>query len=369
MTWAAGRSRVLWLRGLPFRAVDDDMKRFFAPLTVTRGESLAKPSGNRIFEAGGKDVGDSDEMPPSLAGTRQQQRSSLRPDQNLPFSFRTDGFTLKLRGLPFAASVEDILEFFEGFQLTPDHVHLETRTDMYGDHTGTGVAYVQFVSSEAAEQAQNTKHKQMMGTRYIECMILIPGRHMPTPFGTRPLVDGPSAPGPAALQRGPNQAGMPHDSSAAGHMPTGRGPPLSDSRQPSPGLQPTRADDDATAALGRATEGVVVPPPCSVTRWDEALPNGNGQWRAVAGALDAPRDGTARDSGNGGCSKRHGICISSRARLWLGCRTCFVIDFQWATPRCPCSFQHQLCRSQLTILHCLLVRSWAVLSCTVMCLC
>lgn len=36
MTWAAGRSRVLWLRGLPFRAVDDDMKRFFAPLTVTR---------------------------------------------------------------------------------------------------------------------------------------------------------------------------------------------------------------------------------------------------------------------------------------------------------------------------------------------
>ena len=47
---------------------------------------------------------------------------------------------------------------------------------MYGDHTGTGVAYVQFVSSEAAEQAQNTKHKQMMGTRYIECMILIPGQ-------------------------------------------------------------------------------------------------------------------------------------------------------------------------------------------------
>ena len=41
---------------------------------------------------------------------------------------------------------------------------------------GTGVAYVQFVSSEAAEQAQNIKHKQMMGTRYIECMILIPGQ-------------------------------------------------------------------------------------------------------------------------------------------------------------------------------------------------
>ncbi|KAA6418880.1 MAG: hypothetical protein FRX49_11106 [Trebouxia sp. A1-2] len=123
---------------------------------------------------------------------------------------------------------------------------------MYGDHTGTGVAYVQFVSSEAAEQAQNTKHKQMMGTRYIECMILIPGRHMPTPFGTRPLVDGPSAPGPAALQRGPNQAGMPHDSSAAGHMPTGRGPPLSDSRQPSPGLQPSGLGKPRSCPAGHA---------------------------------------------------------------------------------------------------------------------
>jgi len=63
-----------------------------------------------------------------------------------------------------------------GFQLTPDNVHLEIRNDMHGNHMGTGVAYVQFVSSEAAEQARNIKHKQMMGTRYIECMILIPGQ-------------------------------------------------------------------------------------------------------------------------------------------------------------------------------------------------
>ena len=35
------------------------------------------------------------------------------------------------------------------------------------------------------------------------------------------------------------QAGMPHDSSAAGRMPAGRGPPLLHSMQPSPGLQPS----------------------------------------------------------------------------------------------------------------------------------
>ncbi len=62
-----------------------------------------------------------------------------------------------------------------GFRLNPDSVHLEIRDDRQGHHTGTGVAYVQFVSTEDAEQARQTKHKQMMGTRYIECMIFIPG--------------------------------------------------------------------------------------------------------------------------------------------------------------------------------------------------
>jgi len=77
-----------------------------------------------------------------------------------------------------------------------------------------------------------------------------------------------------------------------------------------------------------------------------------------------------RDSGNGGCCRRHGICISSGASLWLGCHTCFRTHFQCATPQlCPCPFQHQLCRSQLTILHCLLVWSCVALSCTVLCLC
>ena len=62
-----------------------------------------------------------------------------------------------------------------GFQLTPDSVHLETRDDRQGNHTGTGVAYVQFASADDADLARHSKHKQMMGSRYIECMIFIPG--------------------------------------------------------------------------------------------------------------------------------------------------------------------------------------------------
>ena len=62
-----------------------------------------------------------------------------------------------------------------GFALSADGVHLEVRDDRHGSHTGTGVAYVKFVSPQEAERARHVKHKQMMGSRYIECMVFVPG--------------------------------------------------------------------------------------------------------------------------------------------------------------------------------------------------
>lgn len=65
-----------------------------------------------------------------------------------------------------------------GFQLRPEDVHLETRHDRQGKETGTGLAFVQFSSPDHADEARHTKHKQMMGTRYIECMTFIAGMHI-----------------------------------------------------------------------------------------------------------------------------------------------------------------------------------------------
>ena len=62
-----------------------------------------------------------------------------------------------------------------GFHLSQDDVHLETRHDRQENPTGTGVAYVQFSNPDTAEDARNSKHKQTMGTRYIECMTLNSG--------------------------------------------------------------------------------------------------------------------------------------------------------------------------------------------------
>ena len=46
--------------------------------------------------------------------SQQQQLPAVRAQQAAPMQFSTDGSTLKLRGLPYSASVSDVLQFFEG---------------------------------------------------------------------------------------------------------------------------------------------------------------------------------------------------------------------------------------------------------------
>jgi hypothetical protein len=45
---------------------------------------------------------------------QQQQLPAVRAQQTTPMRFRMDGSTLKMRGLPYSASVSDILHFFKG---------------------------------------------------------------------------------------------------------------------------------------------------------------------------------------------------------------------------------------------------------------
>ncbi|XP_015356062.1 heterogeneous nuclear ribonucleoprotein H3 isoform X3 [Marmota marmota marmota] len=74
----------------------------------------------------------------------------------------SDG-TVRLRGLPFGCSKEEIVQFFQGLEIVPNGITLTM------DYQGrsTGEAFVQFASKEIAENALG-KHKERIGHRYIE---------------------------------------------------------------------------------------------------------------------------------------------------------------------------------------------------------
>jgi len=74
----------------------------------------------------------------------------------------TKGSTLRMRGIPFRSTVEDVMRFFAGFQVIPGGVVIGQR-----DGRATGDCFVTFTSPAEAQRAtiMNNKH---MGTRYVE---------------------------------------------------------------------------------------------------------------------------------------------------------------------------------------------------------
>ncbi|XP_060063350.1 heterogeneous nuclear ribonucleoprotein H2-like [Ylistrum balloti] len=70
---------------------------------------------------------------------------------------------VRLRGLPFGCSKEEIAQFFTGLEIVPNGIMLPE--DQQG--RSTGEAYVQFAEPDIAERAL-LKHKERLGHRYIE---------------------------------------------------------------------------------------------------------------------------------------------------------------------------------------------------------
>ena len=70
---------------------------------------------------------------------------------------------VRMRGLPYSATVEDILDFFHGLELPSQAVHIATTPD----GRPTGEAYVELPTEEEANRAME-RHKSRLGTRYIE---------------------------------------------------------------------------------------------------------------------------------------------------------------------------------------------------------
>eukprot|EP00797_Seminavis_robusta_P015619 Sro233_g094270.2 (422) ;mRNA; r:70364-72749 len=73
---------------------------------------------------------------------------------------------LRMRGLPFSSTKDDIFKFFDGYNPVPDSIVLTYRSD----GRATGEAYVGFISPDDSKKAMEL-HRKSMGTRYIELFI------------------------------------------------------------------------------------------------------------------------------------------------------------------------------------------------------
>ncbi|XP_053559319.1 G-rich sequence factor 1 [Bombina bombina] len=187
---------IVRVRGLPWSCTADDVLNFFGECNVRNGAEGVhfifnrdgKPRGDAVIEfESAEDVQKAVEQHKKYMGQRyvevfemnQKEAESLltrmhaalsptRPaalSQSAPSSMSSpasDGI-VRLRGLPYSCSEQDILNFFSGLEIADEGITFIL--DQRGRKSGE--AFVQFVSQENADQAL-LKHKQEIGSRYIE---------------------------------------------------------------------------------------------------------------------------------------------------------------------------------------------------------
>ncbi|XP_072951707.1 uncharacterized protein [Typha angustifolia] len=70
---------------------------------------------------------------------------------------------LRMRGLPYSAGKDDVIDFFKDYELSEDHIHIVLNSD----GRSTGEAYVEFASAEDSKSAMR-RDRMTLGSRYIE---------------------------------------------------------------------------------------------------------------------------------------------------------------------------------------------------------
>lgn len=96
----------------------------------------------------------------------------------------SDDTTVKLRGLPYVASVKDVADWVAGYHVAENGIKLMTKVEHNRERANTGIAFVRFVSADEACRATAQLHRRMMGSRYIECIYplqrhVAPGQQQP----------------------------------------------------------------------------------------------------------------------------------------------------------------------------------------------
>ncbi|GMH42052.1 hypothetical protein BSKO_09971 [Bryopsis sp. KO-2023] len=166
------RSSVLRLRGLPFQATESDIEEFFTGYDLKQCQ-ICKRNGRSTGEAYVQLETE------AVAGQALQELNCKHMGRRYIEIFEASesdlspglegkgvlGYVLRLRGLPYSATRSDVEKFFESVQIYKGEEGVVFSVTSSGRPTGE--AYVEFMSEEAQQDAMK-RHKQHMGSRYIE---------------------------------------------------------------------------------------------------------------------------------------------------------------------------------------------------------
>jgi len=104
--------------------------------------------------------------PSSVLRARIRDAQSATPDVPNPLLglVSADSGWVKMRGLPFSATADDVIAFFDGYELLPEGLVMGVTRE----GRPSGDAFVPFFSEDVATMAIKEKDKQEIGGRYIE---------------------------------------------------------------------------------------------------------------------------------------------------------------------------------------------------------
>lgn len=174
------------LRGLPFSANREDVLEFFKEFDLLEdsiyftvnlegratGEAFVKfgscEEGKRAMVMDGECLGSRYiELFPSTV--EEWEDAAERGRANVPKPCEEDTPVLRMRGLPFSAGKDDILDFFKEFALSEDYIHMTYNSE----GRPTGEALVEFANVEDSKAAL-AKDRMTLGSRYIELFMSSP---------------------------------------------------------------------------------------------------------------------------------------------------------------------------------------------------
>ncbi|MEQ2251711.1 Epithelial splicing regulatory protein 1, partial [Ilyodon furcidens] len=181
---------VIRARGLPWQSSDQDMARFFKGLNIAKGGAALclNAQGRRNGEALVRFVSEEHR---DLALQRHKHHMGNRyievykatgedflkiaggtSNEVAMFLSREDQIIVRMRGLPFNATHDDVLRFFSPEDGLKETCPISGGKEgilfvRYPDGRPTGDAFVLFACEEHAQCALR-KHKELLGKRYIE---------------------------------------------------------------------------------------------------------------------------------------------------------------------------------------------------------